>query len=70
MITGHSLGGAMAIHAAAHIQVFYYNKPFLLYTFGAPRVGDTRFFKFFKTIFKGTNYRITNYRDPVPHVPL
>jgi predicted lipase len=48
--TGHSLGGALATLAAAHIAINheeyreehtdYTQRPLQVYTFGAPRVGD------------------------------
>ncbi|WP_170113330.1 lipase family protein [Ahniella affigens] len=40
-ITGHSLGGAMAVLAAASLQNFF--GTITCYTFGAPRVGDRGF---------------------------
>lgn len=59
----------MAVHAAVDAAVFYYKRPFTLYTYGAPRVGDWRFVQFFDKVFQGSAYRITNGHDPVPHVP-
>ena len=61
-ITGHSLGGALAVVAT------WYQKSSKLaacYTFGAPRVGDHRLLGRFKTPI----YRIVNGPDPVPFVP-
>jgi hypothetical protein len=69
-VTGHSLGGALATHAAAHliangIQVDTF------YTFGSPRVGDSRFTQWFDTTLKtNSKNRITHGRDPVPHLPF
>ena len=42
IITGHSLGGAFAILAAADIKVIY-NRVDEVYTFGQPRVGNAAF---------------------------
>ena len=40
------------------------------YTFGAPRLGNAKFSEFFRTNIGATGvFRLTHYRDPVPHVP-
>ena len=61
-ITGHSLGGALAV-----VATWYQSSARLAacYTFGAPRVGDEALIDRFKTPI----YRIVNGPDPVPFVP-
>ncbi len=61
-ITGHSLGGALAV-----VATWYQSSARLAacYTFGAPRVGDQGLIDKFKTPI----YRIVNGPDPVPFVP-
>ncbi|MEM0930257.1 MAG: lipase family protein [Pseudomonadota bacterium] len=68
-ITGHSLGGAVAV-----ISTWYLERATLFqqtdrlaacYTFGAPRVGDHNFNKMFHTPV----YRVVNSFDPVPMLP-
>ncbi len=61
-ITGHSLGGALAV-----VATWYQSSAKLgaCYTFGAPRVGDAALIDQFKTPI----YRIVNGPDPVPFVP-
>jgi len=61
-ITGHSLGGALAV-----VATWYQSSARLAacYTFGAPRVGDQGLIDRFKTPI----YRIVNGPDPVPFVP-
>ena len=61
-ITGHSLGGALAI-----VATWYRSSKQLAacYTFGAPRVGDAGLLGWYKTPI----YRIVNAADPVPFVP-
>lgn len=61
-ITGHSLGGALAV-----VATWYQSSQRLAacYTFGAPRVGDDQLQGRFKTPI----YRIVNAADPVPFVP-
>ena len=61
-ITGHSLGGALAV-----VATWYQSSQRLAacYTFGAPRVGDSGLLGRFKTPI----YRVVNAADPVPFVP-
>lgn len=67
-ITGHSLGGALATLAALDIAA---NTPFtspVVYTFGAPRVGDPQFVQTYNYIVP-FHYRYQNEFDIVPHLP-
>ncbi|MFD1954176.1 lipase family protein [Paenibacillus thailandensis] len=67
-ITGHSLGGALSTLAALDIAS---NKPFtnpIVYTFGAPRVGDPAFVRSYNGRI-GTHWRFQNEYDIVPHLP-
>ena len=61
-ITGHSLGGALAV-----VATWYQSSAKLAacYTFGAPRAGDQGLIDKFKTPI----YRVVNGPDPVPFVP-
>lgn len=61
-ITGHSLGGALAV-----VATWYQSSDRLAacYTFGAPRAGDQGLIDRFKTPI----YRIVNVADPVPFTP-
>lgn len=61
-VTGHSLGGAVAVMATWY---FARDKLAACYTFGAPRVGNHEFNDGFKTPI----YRVVNAFDPVPMVP-
>ncbi|KAI5686993.1 Lipase [Leishmania braziliensis] len=75
LVTGHSLGGALAVHAAVDLQEQFNSmwkpgKPVALYTLGAPRVGNPTFARWTAQILaRGPHYRITHCRDPVPHLP-
>ena len=61
-ITGHSLGGALALLATKLIAP---DATGACYTFGAPRIGNYEFFRLIKTPV----YRIVNSADVVPRVP-
>jgi len=62
-ITGHSLGGALAITATKFLGS---DSTGATYTFGGPRVGDDEFFKDIKTPV----YRVVNQADAVPRLPF
>lgn len=73
-ITGHSLGGALAVLAAAYLQV----DPTLaslreklggVYTYGQPRVGYQSFAKQFDSAFGDKLFRHVYGNDVVPRMP-
>ena len=68
-LTGHSLGGALAVLLAA--TLLESGIPVTgLYTFGAPRVGDTAFASQLNEGLEGAaHWRVVNEGDVVPHVP-
>ncbi|MBW4499260.1 MAG: lipase family protein [Scytonema hyalinum WJT4-NPBG1] len=67
LLTGHSLGGALAILAAAKFSYIpqFNNKIEAVYTYGAPRVGD----EYFESQYTPTHYRFEYGNDPVPSSP-
>lgn len=68
VITGHSLGGALAVHAAMDLLLSGYEVDRLkLYTFGQPRVGNQAFDGHIKANIKDA-FRIVHWRDQVPHL--
>ncbi len=67
-ITGHSLGGALATHAAVQLVSQGINVE-ALYTYGSPRVGDNKFSTWFDALVKSVKVRVSHGRDPVPHLP-
>lgn len=73
-ITGHSLGGALAVLAAARlvldIDTHIYKSVHGLYTFGQPRVGDRAFIKTLDDELKPRYFRFVNNNDIVPRVPV
>ena len=68
-VTGHSLGGALALMATAelanHDEAFVRDSIAACYTFGCPRAGDSSFDQYVKVPL----YRVTNGVDIVPAVP-
>lgn len=64
--TGHSLGGAVATIGAANLRRA--GIPMDIYTFGAPRVGNSALSSFI-TNQAGAEYRVTHGADPVPRLP-
>jgi len=68
VVTGHSLGGAVATLFAGQLFVQYGLSNFLLVTFGSPRVGDPTFRNFFDSTGI-QHWRLTHGHDPVPHLP-
>jgi predicted lipase len=67
-ITGHSLGGALALFAAWLFQRKMINVH-QIYTFGAPMIGNELAAKAFDREFKGKIFRYVNTLDPVPQLP-
>jgi len=66
-ITGHSLGGALALVAGAEFQKTY---PIAgLYTYGQPKVGDGKFADFYNQHYPDRLHRVVNFQDVVPMVP-
>ena len=70
IVTGHSLGAALATIAAADIRKF---APWLAnrteqFSFGSPRVGNIVTADFISKQ-SDRNYRVTATNDPVPRVP-
>lgn len=68
LVTGHSLGGALATMAAASLQENNMSVAGL-YTFGQPRAGDIAFTRQLNNTLPGKVFRFINNNDVVPHVP-
>lgn len=68
--TGHSLGGALATHAAAdaYLSGISGKRKTFVYSFGAPRVGNVEFLAGWNSGVAGS-YRIVHNEDIVPHLP-
>ena len=67
-VTGHSLGGAIALLAAWRFQRNFMAVQEVV-TFGAPMIGNDAAAKAFEQEFSGKIYRYVDLEDVVPHLP-
>lgn len=70
MVTGHSLGAALATLFTFDIMYDNVYEDFNIHsliTFGSPRVGNKQFSDLIKNI---TSFRVTHYYDMVAHIPF
>ncbi|NGQ95789.1 lipase family protein [Brevibacillus sp. SYP-B805] len=68
MVTGHSLGGGLAVLAALDLAVNTGFKNPIVYTYGSPRVGDPDFVSRFNQTVRNS-IRIFNVHDIIPTLP-
>ena len=72
MITGHSLGGALATFAALDIKrsLNLGTRAVHFYTFGSPRTGNQAFTDYVMTLYPNGGYnRVTHYTDLIVQIP-
>mmetsp|Transcript_16698 Transcript_16698/g.14613 ORF Transcript_16698/g.14613 Transcript_16698/m.14613 type:complete len:234 (+) Transcript_16698:3-704(+) len=70
LFTGHSLGGALTLHAAADaiLSGLLSSHKVSIYTFGQPRISNIEFFSLFlDNVYE--YFRLVHNSDIVPHVP-
>ena len=65
LVTGHSLGGAMATLVAHRLAAERFPVR-AVYSYGSPRPGD----RIFRDSYRIPHYRFVNDNDLVPHLPL
>lgn len=68
MVTGHSLGAAVAAICTFELQFLEKINVEALYTFGEPRVGNSAFSGSLHNASINV-FRVTHFRDVVPHLP-
>ncbi|GMP56767.1 hypothetical protein CsSME_00021122 [Camellia sinensis var. sinensis] len=68
MVTGHSMGGAMAAFCALDLKVNHETQNVQVVTFGQPRIGNSAFVAYYSELVPNT-FRVTNEHDIVPHLP-
>ena len=69
VVTGHSLGGALANLCASELKKLDADANISLYSYGSPRVGNQAFASHTNETFGWNNHRVTHLNDPVPRVP-
>lgn len=67
MICGHSLGGAIALLLAEWLRKQPSAPKVVLYTFGAPRAGNSTFVESAEGL---VHHRLVNHNDPIPALPF
>ena len=76
LVTGHSLGAAVASFAALTIDDYIEQESIVcdlqVYTYGQPRWGNDAMIEYYESKLSNNkkNFRVTNERDPVPHLPF
>jgi len=68
LVTGHSLGAALATLAAPSIQLLTSNNNVQMYNFASPRVGNPAFVGAYSALIP-ESYRVVNLSDLVPMLP-
>ncbi|POR40052.1 lipase family protein [Methylobacterium sp. V23] len=68
VVTGHSLGGALAVLAATSLRRAGFPVT-SVYTFGMPRAGGEAFQRSYNALVGGVTYRLVHGADIVPSVP-
>jgi hypothetical protein len=67
-VTGHSLGGALAVLCAEKINATHFGRIRAVYTFGMPRPGDAAFATAYNQLLGMRTYRLVYGNDVVPTV--
>lgn len=67
LVTGHSLGGALATLCATDLVSSGVSNV-RVFNFGSPRVGNTAFAAYAQELYE--HYRVTHHKDMVLHVPM
>lgn len=68
LVTGHSMGGAIAAFCGLDLKVNHEAKSVQVVTFGMPRIGNAAFVSYYRELVPDT-IRVTHEHDIVPHLP-
>ena len=69
LVTGHSLGAALAVLTAFRAHNELHKDANLVYTFGLPRVGGGAFVAEYEPVYGASTFRFVDGDDPVPAMP-
>jgi len=70
LVTGHSLGGALASITATNLQrTLQFKRDIFLVTFGQPRTGNPAYASYVDKMLPGAAFRVVANKDLVPHAP-
>merc|ERR1712224_698467 len=69
LLTGHSLGGSVAMIAAIRLKEKLPSRKTEIHTFGAPKSGNPAWASYLKSKM-GSVFRVIHNRDPAPHYPF
>jgi len=70
LVTGHSLGGALASISATTLQrTLQGNRDIMLVTFGQPRTGNQAYANYVDKMLPGIAFRVVANKDLIPHAP-
>lgn len=70
VVTGHSLGGAIASLVSIHLASIVIGKRIIVYTFGKPRVGNNAYAECIRENIGNRFNRLENESDLIPDLPL
>jgi hypothetical protein len=68
LVTGHSLGGALAVLASPALRLFSSSQNVQMYSYAGPRVGDPVFVDAYN-FWVPQSYRVVNLADMIPMLP-
>lgn len=68
VLSGHSMGGCVAMILVAELATLFPDVKFILYTFGCPRVGNYAFVQYVKSLKNLVVYRVVNGSDMLPEL--
>lgn len=69
ILSGHSMGGALAVICAYDLKTRFPDLPIKVFTFGTPGVGNRHFKRAYNRILRESTYIVYQPSDPIPKLP-